>query len=229
MAGTASLRFCRVYVWQLPVRLFHWVNAACILILAVTGFLIGSPLTLGTSNEAFQQYWFGTIRFLHFATGFVFFFNFVFRIYWGFAGNQYARWKAYLPVKREQLQEIVEVLKVDILQTQPSERISIGHNTLAGVTYFLFFLVCLFEMFTGFALYSGMSQSVLPRLFWWVTPLMGGEMAVRQWHHIFMWWFVVFALIHVYLVFYHDYVEGRGTASSMAGGWKFTRADDGEE
>jgi Ni/Fe-hydrogenase 1 B-type cytochrome subunit len=27
------------------------------------------------------------------------------------------------------------------------------------------------------------------------------------------------------LVAYHDYVEGRGTVSSMVGGWKFERAD----
>jgi Ni/Fe-hydrogenase 1 B-type cytochrome subunit len=36
-----------------------------------------------------------------------------------------------------------------------------------------------------------------------------------------MWVFVVFSLIHIYLVFYHDYVEGRGGTSSMVGGWKF--------
>jgi len=34
-------------------------------------------------------------------------------------------------------------------------------------------------------------------------------------------------LIHVYLVFYHDYVEGRGTTSSMIGGWKFEKESDG--
>ena len=33
--------------------------------------------------------------------------------------------------------------------------------------------------------------------------------------------FYPFAAIHVYLVFYHDYVEGRGEISSMGGGWKF--------
>jgi Ni/Fe-hydrogenase 1 B-type cytochrome subunit len=27
--------------------------------------------------------------------------------------------------------------------------------------------------------------------------------------------------VHIYLVFYHDYVEGRGEVSSMGGGWKF--------
>jgi Ni/Fe-hydrogenase 1 B-type cytochrome subunit len=41
-----------------------------------------------------------------------------------------------------------------------------------------------------------------------------------------MWFFVVFIIVHVYLVIYHDYVEGRGTASSMFGGWKFEREDE---
>jgi Ni/Fe-hydrogenase 1 B-type cytochrome subunit len=36
-----------------------------------------------------------------------------------------------------------------------------------------------------------------------------------------MWFFVLFAIVHVYLTFYHDYVEGRGVISSMAGGYKF--------
>jgi Ni/Fe-hydrogenase 1 B-type cytochrome subunit len=44
-----------------------------------------------------------------------------------------------------------------------------------------------------------------------------------------MWFFVLFAVIHVYLVFYHDYVEGRGEMSSMAGGWKFIEDEDFEK
>ena len=70
-----------------------------------------------------------------------------------------------------------------------------------------------------------MSTSFLPRMFAWAVPLLGGDFAVRQWHHMFLWFFVIFTLIHVYLVFYHDYVEGRATTSSMAGGWKFERTD----
>jgi Ni/Fe-hydrogenase 1 B-type cytochrome subunit len=71
-----------------------------------------------------------------------------------------------------------------------------------------------------------MSQSWLPRLFTWVTPILGSDFAVRQWHHAAMWFFVLFALVHVYLVGYHDYVEGRGTVSSMWGGWKFRREEE---
>ena len=32
-----------VYVYQAPVRLWHWVNAFSILVLGITGYLIGSP------------------------------------------------------------------------------------------------------------------------------------------------------------------------------------------
>lgn len=33
-------RLREVYVWELPVRIYHWVNALCIVILCVTGFII---------------------------------------------------------------------------------------------------------------------------------------------------------------------------------------------
>jgi len=96
---------------------------------------------------------------------------------------------------------------------------------LAGLTYFLVFLVSMFQVFTGFGLYSEMSSSWFPQLFAWVVPIFDSDSAVLQWHHLAMWFFVVFFIIHVYLVFYHDYVEGRGTVSSMVGGWKFERED----
>jgi Ni/Fe-hydrogenase 1 B-type cytochrome subunit len=208
-------------VWEFPVRLYHWVNALCVVVLCVTGYLIGKPLAITYSSEAYQQYWFGTVRFLHFVTAFVFFFNFLVRIYWGFVGNTYARWTNFIPTKPAQWREMVKVLKLDILQAHGQRLITIGHNALAGIIYFLSFLAFLFQSLTGFALYSSMSHSWLPRMFAWITPVMGGDFAVRQWHHVFMWFFILFVLVHVYLVFYHDYIEGRGTTSSMVGGWKF--------
>ena len=55
----------------------------------------------------------------------------------------------------------------------------------------------------------------------------GSDYALRQWHYIAMWFFILFSVVHVYLVFYHDYVEGRGIISSMAGGWKFVERKNG--
>ncbi len=219
----------RVYVWQLPVRLYHWVNALCVVVLCTTGYMIGRPLSLPATGEASFSYFFGTVRFVHFVAAFVFFFNFLARIYWGFVGNQYARWDQFLPLSpalfRKQSREVVEVLKVDILQARVAPIASVGHNALAGWTYFLTFLAFLFQSVTGFGLYSAMSEAWLPGLFAWIVPLMGGDFAVRQWHHLMMWFFIIFTMVHVYLVFYHDYVEGRGVISSMAGGWKFVEKE----
>ena len=96
------------YVWQLPVRFYHWINALCIAILCVTGYVIGNPPALQSASEASFSYWFGTVRFIHFVAAFVFFFNFIFRIYWGFVGNKYAKWTNFIPHKKSQWKEMLE-------------------------------------------------------------------------------------------------------------------------
>jgi Ni/Fe-hydrogenase 1 B-type cytochrome subunit len=211
----------RVYVWQLPVRFYHWINAFAIVVLVITGYLIGSPPALQSGSEASFGYWFGTVRFVHFLSAFIFFFNFVYRIYWGFVGNRYARWENFIPHRKEQIQEVKDVLKVDIFQRSVQPLESIGHNAMAGFTYFISFIAFLFQCITGFGMYAAMSKAALPALFAWIVPMMGGDFAVRQAHHVMMWFFILFSMVHVYLVFYHDYVEARGVTSSMVGGWKF--------
>jgi Ni/Fe-hydrogenase 1 B-type cytochrome subunit len=211
----------RVYVWEIPVRFYHWLNALCIVVLCVTGYLIGQPMAIQRASEASFSYWFGWVRFIHFVAAYVFLFNFAFRIYWGFVGNKYANWKNFIIYRRKQVKEIKNVLAVDILQAENKPIETIGHNAMAGFTYFLTFLAFLFQCVTGFGLYAAMSKSWFAQLFAWIVPLMGGDFTVRQWHHAFMWFFILFAIVHVYLVFYHDYVEGRGEISSMGGGWKF--------
>ncbi len=213
----------RVYVWELPVRAFHWINGLTVTALAITGYIIGNPIHVGFAQEASFQYWFGTVRFIHFLAAWIFLINFLARIYWGFVGNIYASWKQFIPTSGDALKEIIEVLKVDIFQTRLKGHIHVGHNRLAGTIYFGTFFVFLFQVATGFALYGPMSSSFVGKAFAWVVPLMGSDQAVRQWHHAMLWFYIVFTLIHVYLVFYHDYIEGRGTTSSMVGGWKFEK------
>ena len=224
-----SIVFRRRYVWQLPIRLFHWVNALCMVALIATGYLIGSPPGLGHAQEAWRQQWFGLVRFVHFAAAWVCVLNVVYRLYWAFVGNRHARWREYIPLTRAQWREIVHVLRVDILQVEPGHRpLSLGHTALAGFAYFLLLVVFLFQAATGFALYAPMSESWFAGLFGWVVPLMGSEFTVRSWHHVAMWVVILFTMVHVHLVMYHDYVEGRGTTSSMVGGWKFAREDEVE-
>jgi Ni/Fe-hydrogenase 1 B-type cytochrome subunit len=223
--GEAPIEYRRVYVWELPVRAYHWINAIALTLLCITGYMIGHPLRLAYASEAYQQYWFGWVRFLHFASAWVYVFNFLARLYWGFVGNKYAKWTNFFPLKHSQRQEIVDVIKTDVLQMKMHGEISTGHNSLAALVYFFTFIAFCIQTITGFALYSSMSSSFVPKLFTWVVPLLGGDMGVRFWHHLFLWFFVTFVIVHIYLSFYHDYIEGRGTVSSIIGGWKFDRVE----
>ena len=47
----------RVYVWQLPVRIFHWLNALSIAVLAITGFIIADPPAFLSNAEAWDTFW----------------------------------------------------------------------------------------------------------------------------------------------------------------------------
>jgi Ni/Fe-hydrogenase 1 B-type cytochrome subunit len=215
----------RVYVWELPVRIFHWINVLSITTLAITGFIIADPPAIMSNMEASEIYWFGTVRFIHFGTAYIFFFNMILRVYWSFVGNRFSSWKAFIPRDKKMWRNLWHVLKVDIFlanEKNPDVRnISVGHNTMAALSYLALFLIALAQVFTGFGLYSSMSGWWLPKLFAWVVPFLGGDFMVRTIHHSVTWLFILFTLIHVYLVFYHDWLEGRGEVSSMFGGYKF--------
>ncbi len=45
-------RLRRVYVWEQPVRIYHWINALVMLALIATGFYIADPLALQSQHEA---------------------------------------------------------------------------------------------------------------------------------------------------------------------------------
>ncbi len=219
----------RVFVWQLPVRFYHWLNVLAILTLISTGLIIGNPPAIMSGKEPSDAYWFGTIRFIHFAASYIFFFNFLFRIYWGFVGNKYANWKNFIPTNKQFFKDMWLVIKSDIIMQRGAEAHAVGHNRLAGFTYFITFIAFGIQCITGFGLYAAMSDWWFPNLFAWVPFVFGGDFMLRLIHHLTMWFFVLFAVIHVYLVFYHDYVEGRGEMSSMAGGWKFIEDEDFEK
>lgn len=214
-----------VYVWQLPVRFFHWINALAIVVLCITGYIIGDPPAIQSESEAIYSYWFGYVRLTHLATGMIFVVNIMFRVYWAFAGNHFARWNNFIPLTRAQWRSIFETLRVDILLLTDKPVYDIGHNSLAATTYFGLFLLSLVQALTGFMMMFVTTNNVMEPMTTWGLFHLDGFYVVREIHHFLMWAFVLFMVIHVYLVFYHDYIERSGIASSMIGGWKFIRAD----
>jgi Ni/Fe-hydrogenase 1 B-type cytochrome subunit len=79
--------------WDLPVRLFHWVNFTAVIGLILFGLLMLYKKELGiTSMEAKIS-----LKTIHVLIGYVFVLNLAFRILWGFIGNRYVRWRSILP------------------------------------------------------------------------------------------------------------------------------------
>jgi Ni/Fe-hydrogenase 1 B-type cytochrome subunit len=211
-----------VYVYEAPVRLWHWVTAACMLVLAVTGYFIGSPPP-SLSGEASDHFLFGWIRLLHFGAGQVLAIAFLLRIYWAFVGNSHAR-QLFVPhfFNVRWYKAIWDELKWYLfIDKRPVEYV--GHNPLAHISMFLMFVLpTIFMILTGFALYAegqGM-DSWWYSAFGWVLYALGSSMAVHTFHHVGMWVLVLFSCIHLYIAMREDIVRRQSTLSTMISGWR---------
>lgn len=221
----ATTTFARIYLWERPVRLYHWATVLGMVTLVATGLLMGAPLAFVSGGDASSQSWFGTVRMLHFIAGMIVTFALVVRVYWMFAGNRHATWDNFYPLTpsifKRQWRGVLKVIESDLLQLRKQPYDFEGHNGLAAWSYGAVFLLTAFQIATGFGLYAAMSDWWFPQLFAWVVPLMGGDAHVRLWHHLATWAFVIFTMIHVYLCVFHDYVEAHGEISSMVSGSRF--------
>jgi len=210
----------KVYVWQLPVRIFHWVNALAIIILMITGIFISKPFVGAViQEEAYYNFLMGWVRYIHFFTAFVFTINLLVRLYWVFVGNQFARSN---PLKKEFWVCTLETTK-DYLFLKNKKRHRIGHNALAELSYWIFIGAgSIIMMFTGYyLLFEPSPETFFGKFFSFVPYIFGGSsFAVRSWHHIVSWGFILFMLVHVYMAIREDWLSKNGTLSSIFTGYK---------
>jgi len=104
-----------VRIWDLPTRLFHWVLAACVVGLVITGNVGGDAM------------------FWHFRFGYAVLTLLLFRLAWGWLGGHWSRW-AQLPL------HLTSVRKYLAGRSDFAHRV--GHNPLGSwsVVALLFFL-----------------------------------------------------------------------------------------
>jgi Ni/Fe-hydrogenase 1 B-type cytochrome subunit len=216
-----------IYVYEAPVRLWHWLNALAIVVLAVTGYLIGRPLP-GPSGEAVNHFQMGYIRFAHFATGYILAIAFVMRVYWAFVGNIHARQIFYLPVWNMKWWRGVfwELRWYAFLVPEPKKYI--GHNPLAHIFMVLMVTSITIGMIcTGFALYSEGTgrDSWQAWAFGWVFSLFPNSQDVHTLHHLGMWVIITFVILHVYAAIREDIMSRQTMISTMISGERQFRDD----
>ncbi|MBK6335125.1 MAG: Ni/Fe-hydrogenase, b-type cytochrome subunit [Betaproteobacteria bacterium] len=207
-----------VYVYEAPVRLWHWITAFCICALVPTGYLIGAPLP-SIGGEATASFLMGWIRTVHFVAAMLLIVMFVLRLYWVFVGNHHAR-AIFIPAvwSGAWWKGVIGQAKYYLFLQEHSDNY-VGHNPLAQMAMFTNFLVALVVIIvTGLGLYAqayGWGSGWMTA-FGWVTTLFGTPQAVRTAHHLSMWYMLLFIMIHFYMVIREDIMSG-GTVFGVMG------------
>jgi Ni/Fe-hydrogenase 1 B-type cytochrome subunit len=201
--------------WSVLLRLFHWMYALSIVTLCITGFYINTPWT-NTMIEGSASFPMAIMRFIHFTAGYVFAAAIIIRTFLYIFGNAQERVWDILPVTPRNIKNLFStILRYAYISEQHEVRL--GHNVLAGVTYLFTFVIAILMIISGFFMLFPEAQT-------WQgigTTVFGSQQWSRYLHHLMMWWFMMFALIHVYLVIWNDVKEPEGIVSSIFTGDKF--------
>jgi Ni/Fe-hydrogenase 1 B-type cytochrome subunit len=209
----------RVYVWEMPVRIAHWLIFLSILVLGFTGYYIYDPFIISRGNSVFLM---ATMRFVHEVTAFVFIGAVLLRFYWFFKGNRWAHWRSFVPLEAWWRRGIWKQLKYYLfLRREPDSEV--GHNPLAAATYGVVYLLMLLEILTGLVLYdyvNGVGHGVLGFFVGWLPALIGIG-AVREIHFLIMFAFLAFLIHHVYSAVLIGIEERSGLMAGIFSGYKF--------
>jgi Ni/Fe-hydrogenase b-type cytochrome subunit len=210
----------RIYVWEKPVRISHWLIVVTLVFLSVTGFYLHRPFVLSEGHGAFLM---AKMRFVHVVSGFVLIAALALRLYWFFKGNFWAHWTAYVPIHRQQWEGMGDMLKFYLfMRFDPGRRA--GHNPLAALSYCVIYSLLVVEILTGLALYSQvLGNSVLHAFIGWL-PLYINISYLRLTHYFLMFVFFAFTLFHVYASILVSLEEENGLVDSIFSGWKFMPA-----
>jgi len=214
-----------VYVYEAPVRLWHWLTVICMAVLAVTGYFIGAPPP-AIGGEAVNSFLVGWIRTIHYSVAFIFLVLFIVRVYWAVVGNKHGRMIFMPPLWSPALwRGLVDDIR-DYLFIGVRENRWVGHNPLALLAMtFMFVFGTIFLIVTGLGLYAQAYGwgSTWMNLFGWVTVLFGTPQAVRTAHHLAMWYVLLFSMVHMYMAMRQDVVSRATIVSTMFNGirmWK---------
>lgn len=109
-----------IRVWDLPIRLFHWL-----LVLCIAGSLISVNLG-GNAIEWHAYFGYSILTLL------------VFRLIWGFIGSRHARFSSFLPTRLTILQYL-----------QGTSPRLLGHNPIGALSVFALLFVLSVQVFTG--------------------------------------------------------------------------------
>lgn len=207
----------RVYVWEWPVRISHWVMVITIISLSITGYYMHAPYVVARGHTAYVM---GTMRFVHLVSGFAFLGAILIRMYWFLFANRWSRWNQYIPTTKKRLKNLIAVGKYYGFMAWSPVRY-IGHNPMAGAAYAVVYAMAIVEILTGLVLYSQiLGNKVLLFFVGWILRLIDIQW-IREIHFLVMFGFWMFFIHHIYTAILVSVEEENGLMDSIFSGYKF--------
>lgn len=212
------MNYEKVKVWGILMRLYHWALVLSIIALTVTGFYINTPWT-NTTLEGSVSWPMATMRYWHFVAGYLFTAAVAIRCFLFFFGNKQERIWDFLPITARNIKSLITtVCFYGYLSDKHDDRL--GHNVMAGLSYILTIIAAIFQFIIGFYL-------LFPEAATWQgigNAIFGSQQEARFIHYLLMWYFILFAFIHVYIVIWNEMKTPEGLVSSMINGMKFNKS-----
>ncbi len=214
-----------IKVWDWETRILHWCNVS----------LIFTLMGLAMSNDILKEFKVAKhfrhqLMYYHVYVGYAFIFTVLLRILWGFAGNDYARWRDIWPFTREKMEYIVHKLKWHArgFRRGPAKFRYMGHDPLGALFYLALLLIVIMQILTGLTL-AGLDKHLAP----WQGLFSGFshgtaeliEDAAEELHEFGFDFMIFFIISHVGAVVIHELHEKTGLLSSMINGIKFIPED----
>lgn len=194
-----------VYVYEFPVRLWHWVMAACIFTLFVSGYYIERP-SFGADMT--------TIIKIHYSAGLILCVAMLCRIIWAFFGNVVSRQIFIVKIwKKEWWQGLWANIRWYAFRSNRPD-VHMGHNPLAQIAMFCIILVILYMCFSGLGIYQAKMHTPVIVWFHFMEDFVywtgGNGLDLVVTHRMGMILLVCFVMIHLYMVI-REAIMGRTT------------------
>lgn len=180
----------RVRIWDLPLRIFHWLLAALVVFSYVTGKVGGAWIE-----------W-------HFRSGYTILSLLLFRLLWGFAGSHYARFANFLPSPSR--------IWLTLRAQGSRVKVSAGHSDIGTLSVYALLIVLVVQASTGlFSNDGSFSEGPLARF---VSNAISNRLSTL--HYYNHWLVVGLTALHVAAIAFYLSVRRQDLITPMLTGDK---------